>query len=143
MEKHPSPPTRKGPAATFTGDVFVDGIADGGDPSRLVAAHVQFTPGARTHWHSHALGQTLHCTAGVGFVGTRDGRVLVLGPGETIWTPPGEEHWHGGTMDHLMCHLARGTPPPGSRRSRRISTTLPTRCSARIALRAASTSREL
>ncbi len=106
MEKYPTPTTRKGPATTFTGDVFVDGIADGSDPSRLVAAQVRFTPGARTHWHSHALGQTLHCTDGVGFVGTRDGRVLVLHPGETIWTPPGEEHWHGATTDHLMCHLA-------------------------------------
>ena len=78
MEKYPTPATGKGPAATFTGDVFVDGS----DPSRLVAAQVRFTPGARTHWHSHALGQTLHCTDGVGFVATRDGRVLVLRPGE-------------------------------------------------------------
>lgn len=92
MEKYPIPATGKGPAATFTGDVYVDIISDGSDPSRLVAAHVRFTPGARTHWHSHALGQTLHCTDGVGFVATRDGRVLVLRPGETIWTPPGEEH---------------------------------------------------
>lgn len=106
MEKHPTRPTRKGPAATFTGDVFVDGIADGSDPSRLVAAHVRFTPGARTHWHSHALGQTLHCTDGVGFVSTRDGSVIILRAGETIWTAPGEEHWHGGTTDQLMCHLA-------------------------------------
>ena len=106
MEKYPATPTRKAPAATFTGDVYVDGIAGGSDPSRLVAAHVRFTPGARTHWHSHALGQTLHCTDGLGLVGTRDGRVLVLRPGETVWTPPGEEHWHGGTSDRLMCHLA-------------------------------------
>lgn len=106
MEKYPSTPTRVGPAATFIGAVYVDGIADGSDPSRLVAAHVRFTPGARTHWHSHALGQTLHCTDGVGFVGTRDGRVFVLRPGETVWTPPGEEHWHGGTSQNLMCHMA-------------------------------------
>jgi len=106
MEKYLVAPTRKAPTATFTGDVFVDSVADGNDPSRLVAAHVRFTPGARTHWHSHALGQTLHCTDGVGFVGTRDGSVLVLRPGETIWTPPGEEHWHGGTSENLMCHLA-------------------------------------
>lgn len=106
MKKYLTPATGKGPAATFTGDVYVDGISDSGDPSGLFAAHVRFTPGARTHWHSHALGQTLHCTAGVGFVGTRDGRILVLRPGETVWTPPGEEHWHGGTNENLLCHLA-------------------------------------
>lgn len=106
MQKYPPPPTGKGPAATFTGDVYVDPIAASDDPSRLVAAHVRFTPGARSHWHSHALGQTLHCTSGVGIVSTRDGHVLVLRAGDTIWTPPGEEHWHGGTSENVMCHLA-------------------------------------
>jgi quercetin dioxygenase-like cupin family protein len=106
MEKLNPPATAKGPDATFTGDVWIDGIASGDNESRLVAAHVRFTPGARTHWHSHPLGQTLHCTEGLGLVGTRDGRVTVLRPGETVWTPPGEEHWHGGTPDHLMGHLA-------------------------------------
>ena len=105
MELRPTPATAKGPSTTFTGDVWLDRIS-GDDESRLVAATVRFTPGARTHWHSHPLGQTLHCTDGVGFVGTRDGRVVVLRPGQTVWTPPGEEHWHGATGDNLMSHLA-------------------------------------
>ena len=106
MELRTPPATAKGPATTFTGDAWLDRFADGGDESRLVASTVRFTPGARTHWHSHPLGQTLHCTDGVGLVATRDGRVIILRMGQTVWTPPGEEHWHGATRDNLMCHLA-------------------------------------
>lgn len=111
MEKRTIPTTSKGPAETFTGDVYVENFATGDDGSRLVGAHVRFTPGARTHWHTHALGQTLHCTTGVGLVGTRDGHTLVLRPGETVWIPPGEEHWHGATSDTLMGHLAMVVTP--------------------------------
>lgn len=75
-------------------------------PSALVAAMVRFTPGARTNWHSHPLGQTLHCTDGVGFVATRDGHAILMRPGDTVHTPPGEEHWHGATRSNMMCHLA-------------------------------------
>lgn len=96
----------KGPAATFTGDVFVTPIAGPQGPSRLTAAVVRFTPGARTNWHSHDVGQTLHGVDGVGYVGTREGRVVRIRPGETMWTPPGEEHWHGATEDTFMAHLA-------------------------------------
>ena len=106
MQLRPTPATDKGPATTFTGDVWLDRIAGGDDQSRLVASTVRFSPGARTHWHSHPMGQTLHCTEGIGFVGTRDGSVIILRPGQTVWTPPGEEHWHGATGDNLMSHLA-------------------------------------
>jgi quercetin dioxygenase-like cupin family protein len=75
-------------------------------PSKLVASLVRFTPGARTNWHSHAVGQTLHVTEGAGLVVNRDGRVLRMRAGDTVWTPPGEEHWHGGTTSTLMCHIA-------------------------------------
>jgi quercetin dioxygenase-like cupin family protein len=98
--------TAKGPAATFTGDVYVNALHNGEPPSRLVAAMVRFTPGARTHWHSHPLGQTLHCTDGTGLVATRDGGVILMRPGDTVHTPPGEEHWHGATAESMMCHLA-------------------------------------
>lgn len=100
------PATRKGPAATFTGDVYIDALTPGDAASQPFSALVRFAPGARTHWHSHPQGQVLHCTDGVGFVGSRDGQVVVLHAGETVWTPPGLEHWHGGTRDRLMCHLA-------------------------------------
>ena len=100
-------PTSKGPAATFTGDVYVDAIVapQNGD-QRMVVARVRFTPGARTAWHSHARGQTLHITEGVALLGTRDGTVIRATPGDTIYTPPGEEHWHGATPEDFMEHLA-------------------------------------
>lgn len=106
MELRPASPTAKAPAERFTGDVYVMMINTPEPPSRLVAASVSFTPGARTNWHSHADGQTLHVTEGVGLVVNRDGQTIRVRAGDTLWTPPGEEHWHGGTTDNLMCHLA-------------------------------------
>ncbi|WP_238156956.1 cupin domain-containing protein [Kribbella sp. VKM Ac-2571] len=67
---------------------------------------MHFAPGAHTAWHTHAMGQTLHVTEGVGLVGTRDGQVIVMRPGDTVHTPPGEWHWHGATADSFMTHLA-------------------------------------
>jgi quercetin dioxygenase-like cupin family protein len=67
---------------------------------------VRFTPTARTNWHSHAKGQTLICTDGLGVVVSRDGTVIQLRPGDTVWTPAGEEHWHGATAGNMMCHYA-------------------------------------
>ena len=98
--------TAKTPAERFTGDVYLTMIKTPQPPSRLIASTVRFTPGARTNWHSHALGQTLHCTEGVGYVVNRDGQVITMRAGDTVWTPPGEEHWHGGTADNFMCHIA-------------------------------------
>jgi quercetin dioxygenase-like cupin family protein len=98
--------TQKGPADWFTGDVYLDTIASPTAPSRVAAALVHFTPGARTAWHSHALGQTLYVTEGIALVGTRDGTVIVARPGQVIYTPPGEEHWHGATPSDFMVHIA-------------------------------------
>ncbi|AOS61914.1 (R)-mandelonitrile lyase [Actinoalloteichus hymeniacidonis] len=96
----------KAPETNFTGDVHLTPIKQAQPPSRLVVALVRFTPGARTNWHSHANGQTLHVTEGVGLVVNRDGQVIRMRAGDTVWTPPGEEHWHGGTDSTMLCHLA-------------------------------------
>jgi quercetin dioxygenase-like cupin family protein len=106
LELVPPAPTAKAPTDRFTGEVYLSPLYNGEAPSRLVAALVQFMPGARTNWHSHPLGQTLHCTSGIGIVATRDGHVILLRPGDTVHTPAGEEHWHGATEDSVMCHLA-------------------------------------
>lgn len=107
MELLPKFPTVKNPPEQFAGDVWVDAIAiPQVDDQRMVVAKVRFAPGARTHWHSHARGQTLHVTEGIGLVQSRGGQVIVIRPGDTVYTPPGEEHWHGATSQDFMEHLA-------------------------------------
>jgi quercetin dioxygenase-like cupin family protein len=90
----------------FTGDVWFDVIARGEAPSRVRVNTVRFAPFARTAWHSHSMGQTLHVTDGVGRIQARGGQVLEIRPGDVIHTPPGEEHWHGAAPDNFMVHTA-------------------------------------
>ena len=106
MELKPVNPTVKTPASNFTGDVYLTPIYRGQEPSRMTVGLVRFTPGARTNWHSHAVGQTLHVTEGVGLVGTRAGQVIRVRAGDTVVCPPDEEHWHGAAADTFMSHLA-------------------------------------
>lgn len=106
MEIQTKRPTAKAPAETFTGDAWIDAIATGEAPSRIRVSIVRFAPGARNAWHAHAVGQTLHVTAGIGRVQSRGADVLEVRAGDTITTPPGEWHWHGAAPDHFMTHLA-------------------------------------
>lgn len=99
-------PTVKTPAANFTGDVYLTMVHSGQEPSRLTVGLVRFSPGARTHWHRHAVGQTLHVTEGAGLVGIRGGQVVRVRAGDTVACPPDEEHWHGAGADTFMSHLA-------------------------------------
>ncbi len=107
MHVEPTPATAKGPADRFTGDVWVDAIATRkADPSRMIVSRVRFAPGSRTAWHSHPVGQTLHVLTGVALMQARGGPVIEVHPGQTVYTPPGEEHWHGASPDDFMEHLA-------------------------------------
>jgi quercetin dioxygenase-like cupin family protein len=106
MEVQPRKPSVKGPAEWFTGDVWIDGIAQGEEPSRIRVNAVHFTPGARTAWHSHALGQTLYVTEGAGLVQTRGSVIVTIRSGDVVRTPGDEWHWHGAAPDHLMSHLS-------------------------------------
>jgi quercetin dioxygenase-like cupin family protein len=99
-------PTLKGPAERFTGDVWLNMLVDGEGPSKLRVGLVRFSPGARTAWHRHAAGQTLHVTEGIGLDQTRDGTLVVMRAGDTVYTPPNEWHWHGATSAQFMAHLA-------------------------------------
>ncbi len=101
-----SRPSLKARADWFTGTVWQDEIIETPDPARLRAVQVHFEPGARTAWHTHPLGQTLLVTFGVGRIGLRDQPPRVIRPGDTVWIPPGEEHWHGAAPDCAMTHLA-------------------------------------
>lgn len=102
----PAPPTEKAAADRFTGDVWVDGIPNGAGPGSARLATVRFSPGARTAWHCHAHGQTLHVTEGTGLVQSRAGQTIVMRPGDTVYTPSGTWHWHGAAPDSFMTHLA-------------------------------------
>jgi quercetin dioxygenase-like cupin family protein len=104
-------PTVKAPPETFTGDAWFDVIAQGQEPSRIRVSMVRFAPGARNAWHAHAMGQTVHVTEGVGRIQARGGEVLEILPGDTIWTPAGEWHWHGAAPEHFLTHLAMWEAP--------------------------------
>jgi len=98
--------TMRGPSDWFTGIVYVDPVAAAPAPSRLQAASVHFTPGARTAWHTHPLGQTIFVTEGIGRCQRRGGPVEEIRPGDRVYFEPDEEHWHGAAPDRFMTHLA-------------------------------------
>lgn len=99
-------PSATGPADRFTGAVYVTPISSPQAPPYLAAAIVHFAPRARTNWHVHPTGQTLHVLEGIAFVGTRDGTVIRARAGETVTCSPGEDHWHGASPDTLAVHIA-------------------------------------
>jgi len=101
-----SRPTVRATSDYFTGIVWQDPVISAPEPARVRALVVSFEPGARTAWHTHPLGQTLHVMSGTGLVGLRNQAPQVIRAGDTIWFPPGEEHWHGATPDNAMTHMA-------------------------------------
>jgi len=105
IERSGSRPSGKGPAEYFTGAVRIDPLFETPDPGRALGVSVTFEPAARTAWHTHPLGQTLIVTAGCGWV-QRWGGPVEIRPGDVIWFPPGEKHWHGATAATAMTHIA-------------------------------------
>jgi quercetin dioxygenase-like cupin family protein len=99
-------PSGKGGAEYFTGTVRLDPLFQAPAPARVAGTHVTFEPGARTAWHTHPLGQTLIVTSGRGWVQTWGGPVEEVTPGDVVWFPPGEKHWHGATPTTAMTHIA-------------------------------------
>jgi quercetin dioxygenase-like cupin family protein len=108
MDIHPngSMPSRRGPADSFTGTVWQEPIIEAPQPARVRAAFVRFEPGARTAWHTHPLGQTLCVVSGIGRVQTWGGKVREIKPGDVVWIPPDEKHWHGAGPATNMVHIA-------------------------------------
>jgi len=98
--------TTIGPSDWFTGAVYVDTVAAPSAPSRVQAASVHFTPGARTAWHTHPNGQTIFVTEGIGRCQRRGGPVETIRPGDRVLFEPGEDHWHGAAPDRFMTHIA-------------------------------------
>ncbi len=101
-----SQPSNIGPADWFTGTVRIDPLFAAPEPARVRAASVTFEPGARTAWHTHPLGQTLIVTAGCGWVQCERSTIEEIHPGDVVWFPPNEKHWHGATPTTAMTHIA-------------------------------------
>jgi quercetin dioxygenase-like cupin family protein len=106
IKRSGSQPSGRGPAEYFTGSVRVDPLFQAPDPARVAGASVTFEPGARTAWHTHPLGQTLIVASGLGWVQHWGGPVEEIRPGDVVWFPPGEKHWHGATPTTAMTHIA-------------------------------------
>jgi quercetin dioxygenase-like cupin family protein len=101
-----SVPTRRQPADAFTGTAWQDPIIEAPAPARIRSGRVGFEPGARTAWHTHPLGQTLHVISGTGRVQSWGGAIQEIRSGDTVWIPPGEKHWHGAAPTTGMVHIA-------------------------------------
>jgi quercetin dioxygenase-like cupin family protein len=98
--------TVRGPADWFTGEVYIDAVASPNGAHRVSASAVHFTPGARTAWHTHPLGQTIYVLEGVGLCQREGGPVEEIRPGDRVFFEPGENHWHGAVPTRFMLHLA-------------------------------------
>jgi quercetin dioxygenase-like cupin family protein len=101
-----SQPSGKGPAEYFTGAVRVEPLFNPPAPARVFGASVTFEPGARTAWHTHPLGQTLIVTGGSGRAQRWGCPIEEIRPGDVVWIPPGEKHWHGAAPSTAMTHIA-------------------------------------
>ena len=111
MELIKKEPSSVGTPDRFIGEVYIDRLAGGQPGEHLRVNVVRFAPGARNSWHAHSLGQTLHVTEGIGRIQAAGEQIHEIRAGDTIYTPPGEWHWHGAAPDHFMTHLAMWEAP--------------------------------
>ena len=106
LKKNGSQASAYGPEENFAGRVRIDPLNSAPEPARVSCALVTFEPGARSAWHWHPLGQTLIVTAGCGWVQSEGQPKVEIRPGDVVWCPPKEKHWHGATSTTAMSHIA-------------------------------------
>jgi quercetin dioxygenase-like cupin family protein len=97
-----------GPGDNFVGQVHVKVLTHPDEGIDVVI--VSFTAGARTYLHTHDVPQVLYCTEGRGILATEHQRNEV-GPGDVVYVPAGEMHWHGAAEDSAFTHVS--IRPPG------------------------------
>ena len=101
-----SRPSNKASSDWFSGAVRIDPLFDSPEPARAVGISVTFEPGARTAWHTHPFGQTLIVVSGLGRTQRWGGPIEEIRPGDVVWIPPDEKHWHGASVETAMTHIA-------------------------------------
>jgi len=106
IKRRGSQPPTEAPAEHFTGRVRIEPLFQENDPSHTSAAYVTFEPGAHSAWHTHPLGQILIVTAGTCWVQRWGDAIEELRPGDAVWIPPGQKHWHGASPTSAMTHIA-------------------------------------
>jgi quercetin dioxygenase-like cupin family protein len=106
IKRSGSQPSRPGPSDWFTGTVRIEPLFALSGEARAAGNSVTFEPGARTAWHTHPLGQVLIVTAGCGRAQRWGGPVEEIHPGDVVWFPPGEKHWHGAAPTTALTHIA-------------------------------------
>lgn len=98
--------TSEGPAEWFTGKARIEALFEARPPGRAQGVSVTFEPGARNAWHTHPAGQVLIVTEGHGVVQSWGGPVEHIDPGDVVFCPPNEKHWHGAAPENTMTHIA-------------------------------------
>jgi quercetin dioxygenase-like cupin family protein len=106
IKRNGTRPSARGSPEYFTGVVRIDALVETAEPARVRGASVTFEPGARTAWHTHPLGQTLIIVSGLGRAQRWGGLIEEIRPGDVVWFPPGEKHWHGASQTNAMTHIA-------------------------------------
>src|SRR3979411_1543755 len=106
IKRSGSQPSGAGPVDWFTGTVRIDPLFEAPEPARVRGASVTFEPGARAAWHTHPLGQTLIVIFGCGRAQREGGPIEEIRPGDVVWIPPNEKHWHGAAPTTAMTHFA-------------------------------------
>lgn len=106
VQRNGAQPAVAGSPDYFTGRVRIENPFRTEPPSTVQGARVTFEPGARTAWHTHPRGQTLVVVSGVGWIQRDGGPVEEIRPGDTVWFPAGQRHWHGASATVGMSHIA-------------------------------------
>lgn len=94
------------PKELFTGTVYVNMNVKPEDGYNTNIGTVTFSPKARTNWHSHKSGQLLFIIEGTGYYQEKGKPIQLLQKGDVIKIPKNVKHWHGGSHNHSMRHIA-------------------------------------